>query len=92
MEFKIDGKAVLPTAGYNPKIIKKHLDGLKDGELLSPAIIAEKLNLATGYLRDTIKLNLPDYAIWVKNKIYFGNAKSVKAYKDQQGVNKWNSK
>lgn len=84
MEFKLDGKSVLPTAGYDSKKIKKHLDSLKDGDLLSPATLADKLNLAAGYLREVLKTKLPDYTVNVKNKTYFGSVKTIKAYKALQ--------
>lgn len=81
MDFKIDGKPVQISLGYDPAKIKKYLETLKDGELLSMESLSQKLGTAANYLRNVIKDKLPDHYVMVKNKTYCGNVKTVKAYK-----------
>lgn len=83
MDFKIDGKKTKPTFGYDTVKIKKFLDKLPDGELLSVSILADKLGLANGHLRDTIIKRLPDNYIMISYKYYYASEKTIKAYKAQ---------
>jgi len=83
MKFKVDGKKIKPTIGYDVVKIKKFLDKLPDGELLSSNGLAEKLNLTSGHMRTFIKSKLPGYYLDLKNKIYFGNLKTIKAFQEQ---------
>lgn len=81
MDFKIDGKPVQISLGYDPAKIKKYLETLKDGELLSMESLSAKFGCVQHYLRAIIKNKLPDHYVIVKNKTYCGNVKTVKAYK-----------
>lgn len=83
MEFKVDGKKIKPTVGYDVIKIKKFLDKLPDGEFLSANGLAEKLNLSPGYMREILKLKLPGYYLEINHKTFFGNVKTVKAFQEQ---------
>jgi len=83
MEFKIDGKKVKPTVGYDVVRIKKILDKLPDGEMLSAVALAEKLNLAAAHLRDNIVKKLPENYIKLSHKVYYASEKTIKAYRAQ---------
>lgn len=81
MEFKIDGKPAKVSLGYDPVKLKKHLESLKDGELLSMDNLAGKFGGAKNYLSQIIRVKLPDNHILIKNITYAGSAKTIKAYK-----------
>ncbi|MBK8609091.1 MAG: hypothetical protein IPL84_03890 [Chitinophagaceae bacterium] len=81
MDFKIDGKPVQISSGYNVEKIKKHLESLKDGEFLSMEGLASKLIGDPRYLREIIKSKLPENMVLIKNRAYCGSVKTIKAYK-----------
>lgn len=83
MEFKLDGQKIKPTFGYDPVKIKKYLDKLPDGEMLTVGTLAGRLNVAAGHLRDNITKKIPTNFMIVSHKTFFGSEKTIKAYKSQ---------
>ena len=85
MDFKIDGKPMKLAVAFNKDRVRKYLDSLPDGELVSSKVIQEKFSYTQpDHVRDRIKNELPEYTTLGKKNIrYFGSKKTIKAFLKQ---------
>ena len=84
MEFKLNGQKMEGFSDYSPARIKKYLDKLPDGELLTSVELADRLKIkSANSMRDKIKIKLPAYYCIMATKCLWGNPKTVKAFKDE---------
>lgn len=81
MEFKINGKKVIPNKSVNPEFVRKKLNGLKEGELLTTPNLSDFLGVSGGYVRDFVAKKLPSNCFLSGGRWVWGSEKTIKAYR-----------
>lgn len=80
MEFKLNGTTIKPNKGCNPDYVRKALNKLKDGELLTTSKLDEVLGVKGDTIRDSVAKDLTSNWVRVGSKWLWGSEKTIKAY------------